>query len=221
MKTGDKNTVFVQADDDKSGVNLVSGVFISPSKFARVGFGCRNQDGTNIWQCDLTPPANADCGDWHLEQVQLQDKANNMTAIRSDNPIVGGVKVNITSDQCDSKPPQVQSVTLDAATIAAPGVVNVTVVAIDDASGVSSISGHFVYTGAVAPGNQPPRLYFSCRPSGDAAMNMWVGPVAVAEPKTPKGIWRLGSLQVIDKANNLKLYSTNDPVTANVAFRIQ
>jgi hypothetical protein len=220
MKTGDKNLIFVQADDDKSGVNLVSGVFLSPGKAARFGFGCRNQNG-NVWECDLTPPANADCGDWQLEQVQLQDKANNMIPIRADNPIVAAVKVNITSDQCDSKPPVVQSISLDAAAISAPGVVNVTAVVTDDSSGVSSVSGHFVYTGTVAPGTQPPRLYFSCRPSGDASTNMWSGPVAVTEPKMPKGVWRMGSLQVIDKANNIKLYVQNDPVIANVSFRIQ
>ena len=129
MKVGEKNSVLVQADDDKSGVNLVSGVFLSPSGFARVGFGCRNQDGTNMWTCDLTPPANADCGDWKLEQVQLQDKANNMTAVRSDNPIVAAVRLSIASDMCDNKQPVVQSVTLDTTAVGIPGTVNVTIMA--------------------------------------------------------------------------------------------
>jgi hypothetical protein len=220
MKTGEKNTVFVQADDDKSGVNLVSGVFLSPSKFARVGFGCRNQNG-NVWECDLMPPGNADCGDWQLEQVQLQDKANNMVAIRADNPIVAAVKVNISSDQCDSRPPVVVSVTLDTVAIGVPGVVNVTIIATDDASGVASVTGNFNYTGTVAPGTQAPRLYFSCRQAGDASMNMWTGPMAISEPKTPRGTYRLGSLQVIDKANNVKLYGPTDPVIANISFRVQ
>src|SRR4029079_6706812 len=37
MRAGEKNTLFVQAQDDKSGVNLVSGVFLSPKKQARIG----------------------------------------------------------------------------------------------------------------------------------------------------------------------------------------
>jgi hypothetical protein len=221
MKVGDKNTVFVQADDDKSGVNQVSGMFVSPSGFAHAGFGCRNQDGTNMWQCDLGAPANADCGDWQLEQVQLVDKANNIAAIRKDNPIVAAVKVNITSDLCDNKPPVVQSITLDASTIGVPGVVNVTIIATDDSSGVSSISGQFNYTGKVSPGTQAPRFFFSCRPAGDPSANMWMGPVAISDSKTARGIYRLGSLQVIDKANNVKLYSGNDPVIVNVQFRVQ
>ena len=50
---------------------------------------------------------------------------------------------------------------------------------------------------------------------------MWTGPLAISEPKTPKGIYKLGSLQVIDKANNVKLYAPTDPVIANIAFRVQ
>jgi hypothetical protein len=221
MKVGEKNSVFVQADDDKSGVNLVSGVFLSPSGFARVGFGCRNQDGTNMWTCELSPPANADCGDWKLEQVQLQDKANNMTAIRTDNAIVAAVHLNITSDMCDNKPPVVQSVTLDTSAVGVPGTVNVTVLATDEGSGISSISGQFNYTDKVAPGTQPPRFFFSCRPSGDPSQNLWSGPIAIVDKHQARGTYRLMSLQVIDKANNVKLYSGNDPVIANVAFRVQ
>src|SRR5438270_3833293 len=221
MKVGEKNNVFVQADDDKSGVNLVSGVFLSPSGFARVGFGCRNQDGTNMWTCDLTPPPNADCGDWKLEQVQLQDKANNMTAIRTDNAIVAAVHLNITSDMCDNKPPVVQSVTLDNAVVGVPGTVNITIIATDEGSGISSISGQFNFTGKVSPGTQPPRFFFSCRPAGDPAQNMWTGPIAIVDKAQARGIYRLPSLQVIDKANNVKLYSANDPAIANVTFRVQ
>ncbi|HEY2324259.1 MAG TPA: hypothetical protein VGJ82_15475 [Thermoanaerobaculia bacterium] len=221
MKVGEKNNVFVQADDDKSGVNLVSGVFLSPSGFARVGFGCRNQDGTNMWTCELMPPANADCGDWKLEQVQLQDKANNMTAIRTDNAVVAAVHLNITSDMCDNKPPVVQSITLDTAAVGIPGTVNVTIIATDEGSGISSISGQFNFIGKVTPGTQPPRFFFSCRPAGDPAQNMWTGPIAIVDKAQARGIYRLGSLQVIDKANNVKLYSANDPVIANVAFRVQ
>ena len=49
MRGGEKNVVFVRADDDNSGVNLVSGIFQSPSRQARVGFVCRGGgDGTGV-----------------------------------------------------------------------------------------------------------------------------------------------------------------------------
>ncbi|MEA2462832.1 MAG: hypothetical protein QOJ98_579, partial [Acidobacteriota bacterium] len=71
MRAGERNTVFVQAEDDKAGVSLVSGVFVSPAKTARIGFGCKVGSG-DTWECTFTPPVCLDCGDWHLEQIQLQ-----------------------------------------------------------------------------------------------------------------------------------------------------
>ena len=217
MKGGEKNTLFVQADDDKSGVNLVSGVFLSPGKLARIGFGCRPPDSGNTFTCDFALPVNADCGDWQLEQVQLQDKANNMVAVRRDNPMVGAVHAAVMSDQCDSHPPVVEAITLDRYAITAPGTLMVRVTVTDDISGVGSVSGHFVYTGAVAPGNQPPRLWFVCSMTDQQT---WSGPVA-AQDKTAIGIWRLEQLQVIDKSSNLKIYSAAEPLVGNVTFRVQ
>src|ERR1051326_359222 len=221
MKAGEHDTIFVQADDDKSGVNLVSGVFISPSKFARVGFGCRQQNESNTWSCDIMPPGNVDCGDWQLEQIQLQDKANNTAAIRNDNGMIAAVRLNIISDACGPHPPVVESIVLDNTRVVAPTVINVTVQASDDASGVASVSGHFVFTGKMDKGAQPPRLYFSCRPASDQPnATTFAGPLPVPN-KAAKGVWKIEALQVLDKANNLKLYSQSDPVAANVSFTVQ
>ena len=111
MKAGEKNTIFVDAEDDKSGVGLVSGVLLSPQKHARIGFVCRAATGP--WECEVSTPACIDCGEWQLEQVQLQDKANNMSTVRSDNPLVTNVRVDITSDRCDATPPTIQAIILD------------------------------------------------------------------------------------------------------------
>ncbi len=216
MKAGEKNTVFVQADDDKSGVNLISGVFLSPAKFARVGFGCRLGEGADAWACDFVPPANSDCGDWQLEQVQLQDKANNMVAVRRDNPLVAAVHLTVLADQCDSHPPSVDMITLDRPVTAAPGTIVVRVTASDDISGVSSVNGHFVFTGKIA-GMQPPRLWFACSATDPQT---WSGSVAVPANEAV-GVWRLEQVQILDRANNLKIYTIADPVVANVSFRVQ
>ncbi|MEA2488358.1 MAG: large repetitive protein, partial [Acidobacteriota bacterium] len=75
ITAGEKTTIFVDAEDDKSGVTLASGVFVSPGKHARLGFGCRpGAEGSTTWECDFTPAANVECGLWQLEQIQLQDK---------------------------------------------------------------------------------------------------------------------------------------------------
>lgn len=216
MNGGEKNTVFVQATDDKSGVAIVSGVFQSPTKTARIGFGCRNT-APDQFECDLVPPKSVDCGEWQLEQIQLQDKAQNMTTVRGDNPLVAAVKVNIAGDHCDSVPPAVESLMLDPLDIsnANDSVVTVTAIVSDDSSGVASVSGQVA--GPAADNGQPPRVYFAFQP-GDSP-EKWIGRINM--PKfAAKGTWSIVWLQALDKSNNLKTYSQADPVLANAKFTV-
>src|SRR5207253_2992892 len=139
VRGGEKDIIYVEATDDKSGVNLVSAVFQSPSKVARIGAGCSRGEG-DVWQCELSLPTCIDCGDWQLEQVTLQDKANNLATFRLDtSPIVQAIKVNISGDACDNTPPVLQSLSLDNPDIdmsRGPAIVTVTIVARDDNCGV-------------------------------------------------------------------------------------
>jgi len=216
MSGGEKNTIFVQATDDKSGVAIVSGVFQSPTKTARIGFGCR-ATAPDSFECDLVPPKSVDCGDWQLEQVQLQDKAQNMATVRGDNPIVAAVKINITGDNCDSVPPSVQSLTLDPTDVsnASDSVVTVTAIVTDDSSGVASVSGQVA--GPPSDNGQPPRVYFAFQ-AGETPQT-WVGKINI--PKfAAKGTWSIVWLQALDKSNNLKTYSQADPVIQNAKFTV-
>jgi len=36
-----------------------------------------------------------------------------------------------------------------------------------------------------------------------------------------KGPWTIGAVQILDKANNLKVYGQNEPVLANGSFRVE
>jgi hypothetical protein len=215
MRAGEKNIVFVQADDEGTGVNLVSGVFQSPSKFARIGFGCRAGEGP--WQCDFVPPASADCGEWKLEQVQLQDKANNMATTRSDNPLIAAVRLTIGGSDCDSQPPEMRAIVLDNTVVSNIEKTTITVTATvsDDLSGVASMSGQV--TGPPSTTGTP-RLYFSLTQAGDP--QTWTGQIQI--PKlAAKGRWEIAWVQILDKANNLKTYSRSDAVLHNATFTVQ
>jgi len=213
MRAGEKNIVHVQADDEGTGVNLVSGVFQSPSKFARIGFGCRAAD--TEWLCDFVPPASADCGEWKLEQIQLQDKANNMSTTRSDNPMIAAVRLTMGGNDCDSQPPQMLSIVLDRTVVTANSTITVTANVTDDLSGVASMSCQV--TGPTTSKGTP-RLYFSLAASSDP--NMWVGQLVVPALAS-KGRWEIAWVQILDKANNLKTYSRSDAVLHNAAFTVQ
>ncbi len=215
IQAGEKTQVFIEAEDDKSGVNLVSGVFVSPSKQARIGFGCRSQGVT--WQCPVTPPACVECGPWILEQVQLQDKANNMTTVRADNPLVAQVRLELFGKECDNTPPVITSLTLDPPVVsnAEGGVIRVTAVATDSQCGVASLSGV-----AMPPSSgSSTRIYFPFRPVSEGS-DTFIGDIVV--PKhAPSGVWTIGWIQALDKGHNLKAYSAGDPVISRVTFRVE
>ena len=216
MRGGEKNLIFVRAHDDRAGVNLVSGIFQSPSRVARVGFVCRTS-GDGLWTCELSAPSCADCGEWHLEQLQMQDKANNMTTLRAaQSPLVSAVRLDISSEACDSTPPALQSIALDTPVVsnAQQSTITVTVTLTDDACGVLSVSGQA--TGPPSPsGGAPPRLYFSFTPSSDPAT--WTAKLIIPR-LAAKGTWRVSFLQVLDRGQNLKTYTPNDPVLAGITF---
>lgn len=217
IKAGEKNIIHVQAEDDKSGVNLISGVFQSPSKYARVGFVCRAQSG-NSWDCEFNSPACSDCGDWRLEQIQLQDKANNMTTLRNDNQLISGIQMDISSDHCDSTPPALHSLVLDRPVVsnAEESVITATAAMSDDICGVLNVSGQA--TGPASGAGVPPRLYFSFAASGDS--HTWAGRITV--PRfAAKGPWRITWIQVLDRGHNLKTYSQADAVLSGAGFGVQ
>jgi hypothetical protein len=215
MNAGEKNTMYVQAVDDKSGVNLVTGVLLSPTGLARLGFGCHATEN-DVWACEITTPKKIDCGEWKLEQIQLQDKANNMGTDRS--AVVTAVRLSIMGEACDATPPEMRSFALEPIVVSnvEQSSVHVTAIVTDEGSGVSSVSGQVA--GPAAPGQQPPRLFFSLRPSGDG--QTWVGDIIV--PKlASKGTWNVIWAQAIDEAHNLKSYSRSDAVLANAAFTVR
>lgn len=218
MTASEKNLVFVQAEDDRAGVSLVSGVFVSPSKQARMGFGCRPGPAgpTGAWECTVSPPACLDCGRWQLEQIQVQDRANNMATFRNDHELVRQISVEITGDKCDSRPPAITALSLDPLVVsnAEGGVIRISAVVSDDACGVASLSGQAIPAG----GNTAQRIHFSFDPSADGVN--FVGKLVV--PKhAAKGIWTIAWIQALDRGHNLRAYSSNDPVVGRATFRVE
>jgi hypothetical protein len=214
MRAGDQNQMHVIAEDDKSGVAQVSGTFVSPSKAARLGFACKRNG--EIWDCPLSPPTCLDCGTWILEQLQIQDAANNTAVIRNDNPILARLKLELTGESCDADPPTIQSIVLDPLVISniEGGVIKVEAILADQGCGVASLNGQ---TAPVEnPGGQ--RAYFNFEPSKDG--RTFSGTITIPKAAA-KGIWSISWIQAIDKGHNLKAYPANDPVISRVTFRVE
>ena len=216
MHSGEQNTLLIEADDDKSGVRLVSAVFVSPAKQARLGFACKQGSGAQ-WECSINVPDCLDCGEWQLEQIQMQDKANNYTTVRSDNPIVSGVRVNIAGNSCDSTPPVIQNLVLDKSVVvvgAGDPTVTIRVTVTDDSCGVGGLSGQVTGPGTNAG------TFFAFAPEGGGDATSWVGTFRLS-PQAPRGIWRIQSITTNDKGQNLRIYYATDPLLARAQFVVK
>ncbi len=214
IRGGEKDIIFVEAEDDKSGVNLVSAVFHSPTKLARIGAGCQQGDA-NVWQCELSVPTCIDCGDWQLEQITLQDKANNLATFRQDNRLVAATKINIAGSACDNTPPTLQSLVLDANDIVLGdkgAIVTITIAASDDNCGVAGASGQYVGPGTGSGG------FFPLMQSGDSGS--FTGRIQL-DPRAAHGEWRINSIQLNDRGHNLRVYYASDPLLANGVFHVR
>ncbi|HJT15885.1 MAG TPA: hypothetical protein VJ853_00780 [Thermoanaerobaculia bacterium] len=213
IQGGEKDAIFVQAEDDNSGVSLVSAVFHSPSNVARIGAGCQHSGDSDTWTCELSVPTCIDCGDWQLEQITLQDKANNIATFRMDNPLVAATKINIAGAACDNTPPVLQSVTLDTNQVTLgdrAAIVTVTIVATDDNCGVAGASGQFI---GPSPGSGG---FFPLMQSGD----VWTGRITL-DPRAARGTWRINTIQINDAGHNLKVYGASDPLLQNAVFQVR
>jgi len=214
MRAGEHNTLFVDASDEKSGIHLVAAVFLSPSKLARIGVGC--QKGSNdVYQCDIMPPTCLDCGDWTLEQVQMQDNANNFATVRSENPAVAAIRLNISADTCDNTPPVLQGLQLSRTEIFMgrdEPVIEITAQVTDDTCGIGGVSGQIV-----GPGSSSSGTFFSFM---QREGNTFVGTIRL-HANSARGVWRLQSVTVNDKGQNLKIYYGNDPLLARAQFTVR
>lgn len=214
MRAGEHNTLYVDAQDEKSGVHLVAAVFLSPSKLARFGVGCHT-GANDVWECDVFPPQCLDCGDWTLEQVQLQDNANNFATVRQENPTVQAVRLNITGDSCDNTPPVLQGLALNRTQILMgrdEPVIEITAQVSDDGCGVGGVSGQIV-----GPGGNSSGTFFSLQRRDGTT---YVGTIRL-HPNSARGVWRVQSLTLNDKGQNLKIYYANDPLLARAMFTVK
>lgn len=216
MRAGEKNTLFIQADDEKSGVSFASGVFISPGKAARIGFGCR-AGANGMWECPITPGTCLDCGVWILEQVQLQDKANNMSTFRNENQLVKAVNLDIAGDSCDAIAPTITMITLNPTVVsnAQASVITVQATLQDEGGcGASTLSAQATPPGGVGGQRRP----VTFMPSTDGTT--FTGRLEIPQ-FAAKGDWTIAWMQALDKGGNLRAYGSTDPILARATFRVE
>lgn len=195
VEGGDTVQVTVEAEDDKSGVARISGLFMSPSKHARLSFSCRNEGEPNLFDGHLTIPEDAESGQWTLEWLQAQDGARNTKTLnRASFPgIFDHASVRVHTDRSDSQPPTLDNLTTYPATVTYEETAQIIVYASDDISGINSVSG-----GLRSPSGKA-HLHFSC--IYDQENDAYQAEVMIPT-NAEIGVWRVDYIRMIDKARN-------------------
>jgi hypothetical protein len=209
VQGGGTTTVTVSAVDDLSGVKLVYGTVRSPSGTASVQFSARDPGGGSAFIATISIPEQAETGEWFVANLQVVDKADNASAqtfSRATAPPGGTLRV--TSEDSDSKPPDVRRVSVALGTVDAGESNRIVVDVDDDRSGVALVTGAFQSPSKAA------FIPFTCAPTAGSA---WEGEVPVPA-HADCGEWTLRQLRVVDKANNSAYLSMDAPPLGRVGF---
>ena len=130
----------------------------------------------------------------------MQDNANNFATVRSENPAVAAIRLNITGESCDNTPPVLQGLQLSRTEIFMgrdEPVIEVIAQVTDDSCGIGGVSGQ-----VVGPGSSSSGTFFSFQ---QREGNTYVGTIRL-HANSARGVWRLQSVTVNDKGQNLKIY---------------
>lgn len=78
VTSGEAVTVYVNASDDLSGIDMVFPMFLSPSGGQHLQFGgCDYNSSSGLWEKGVTIPLYAENGTWIVDLVDLRDNAEN------------------------------------------------------------------------------------------------------------------------------------------------
>jgi len=166
------------------------------------------------WQCKVVVPVCIACGRWNIKEMNARRADGTAMAIAAGHPLIGSAGVHLSGDQCDGSPPRLHGLSVDQTDVADDGtggdilfVLNVA----DDYCGLAVISGH-----AESPLGE--KVPFTATPSGDE--NSWAARQIITRATT-RGKWKVGTVQLRDRAGNVATYSATDPQLKNAVFEIR
>jgi hypothetical protein len=208
IEAGGETVLTAAVTDDLAGVREVVGRLSSPSGNAQVGFSLQGEPFSGRYQSKLRIPEKAEAGMWRISWMRLTDRANNASDQRWSAPAAppGGTLI-VLSEEGDSEPPQLVSVSVDRATVGAGEAIGVMARVTDDRSGVRFVSGTFQSPSGSA------HATFTSREEGE---NLWRGNLTLPQD-AECGEWTLRRITAIDQANNQAIWTDRDPQLAGVS----
>ena len=212
ISPGAKLSIYIQATDNLSGVDSISGFVRSPSQAAMLPFRGLRSGSNGLFVGSLMIPEYAEVGPWYIISLLLTDRAHNRRDYSHDSPELRHAYFEIVASDSDKVPPEIIAVYADPSEVEGGGSVQITVEAGDDKSGVASIHGVLISPSKNA------RLSFACSKTDT---NVFHGYITIPED-AESGEWSFEYVRVEDEARNAKTFYRRDypDVFYNASIRI-
>lgn len=221
LNSGEQNLIRVDVVDDGSGVASIAGDFQSPSRSAVLRFACSLNAESGFWEGVLPIPGNATCGQWTIQQIRVADNAGNIAYLSSNSPQVARAAFAVSSPDCDTSPPTLESFALSPTTVSnqAGSEILVTATVRDEGSGAVSMSGWV--KGPVSAGGEFPKItLLNCSPNPNDPGAPWTCRIPVPQ-YTARGTWTVGLIRLEDRALNARDYGSDDQAVAQGRFDVE
>ena len=220
LRDGEKNLIRIEVVDDRSGVASVDGSFQSPARSAHIAFICARGADLDIWESEVTLPANADCGEWTMQQLRVADNAGNRATLGVETPLVARAGFRVMTRDCDDTAPTLDSLDLSPAVVSNDTAAEILVTAIlhDVGTGVESASGWV--SGPAATNGQAPVISFACTSNSRDPEAPWTCKIPVPQ-FAARGTWAMQRFRVTDKARNARDYLPDDRALVRATFEVQ
>ena len=211
-------TITVEASDDISGLDYVSGYFWSPSQ-QYLGFNLYpSGDGLqHEMTTEVTFDENIESGTWEVQSISISDNVGNWGNYNTESLVDMGfeTQVEVTSIQ-DVTGPELLNFTISSNVVnvtESSQTVTITVEASDDISGLDYVSGYFW-----SPSQQ--YLGFNLYPSGDGLQHEMTTEVTFDE-NIESGTWEVQSISISDNVGNWGNYNTESLVDMGFETQVE
>jgi hypothetical protein len=218
---GETNVIRVDARDDRSGVASMHGAVRSPSGSALIWFTGVTNAGSGMCEGNIAIPKDVDCGEWSMYQLAVKDNAGNTTLLVAKSPILARASFHVSSAAgCDFTAPTLDAFDLSPTLVSSETATEILLTAkvYEAESGMASITGWF--EGPVSVGGQVPKNAFRFSPDPQNPDAPWTAKLQVPQ-LTAKGTWKVGIIRLEDKAHNIRVYTSADPVISGHVFQVQ
>jgi hypothetical protein len=191
-------------------IKNMSGVLRSTNGTAHSTFQCAAST-ESVWNCTVTVGSCAACGRWSIERLDVTTADGHVIEVPASQPPMSRAAVFLSGDRCDTLPPVLNAVSIDAGDAENGGDIIVMLTVADEYCGIASIMGTVTSTAGET-------VRLTANLAGEE--NTWAARFHISR-STARGKWHISALELWDQAGNSRSYAEGDPLLRDAEFEVR